>query len=36
MIDFNERALAEGTIGTAGVLRVPADKAARVTELTRP
>jgi hypothetical protein len=36
MIDFNERVLAEGTVGTDGVLRIPADKPVWVTELTRP
>jgi hypothetical protein len=36
MTGFNERVLAEGTIGAAGLLRVPSDKVARVTEPTRP
>jgi hypothetical protein len=36
MIDFNERSLAEGTVGRDGALRVPADKPVWLTELTRP
>jgi hypothetical protein len=36
MIDFNERVLAEGTVDTDGVLKVPADKPVWVTELERP
>jgi len=36
MIDFNERVLAEGRVGTDGVLHIPADKPVWVTELTRP
>jgi hypothetical protein len=35
MLDFNERVLAEGTVEANGVLRVPADKALWLTELTR-
>jgi hypothetical protein len=36
MIDFNERVLAEGTVGADGILKVPADKPVWVTELERP
>ena len=36
MIDFNERVLAEGTVGADGALRVPADKPVWLTELARP
>ncbi len=35
MIDFNERVLAEGTVGADGVLSVPADKPVWLTELWR-
>ena len=35
MIDFNERALTEGTVGADGILRIPADKPVWITELTR-
>ncbi len=35
MIDFNEKVLAEGTIGDDGVLKVPADKPVWLTELSR-
>jgi len=35
MIDFNERILATGTVGSDGVLAIPADQPVWLTELTR-
>ena len=35
MIDFNERVLAEGTVGADGVVRVPADRPVWLVELQR-
>jgi hypothetical protein len=35
MIDFNERTLAEGTVGADGVIVIPADKPVWMTELIR-
>jgi hypothetical protein len=35
MLDFNEKILAEGVIGTDGRLKIPADKPVWLTELTR-
>jgi hypothetical protein len=36
MIDFNERVLAEGTVGADGLLKVPADKPVWLTDLEQP
>ena len=36
MIDFNEKVLAEGTVGADGLIRVPVNKAVWLTELNRP
>jgi len=36
MIDFNERVLAEGTVGADGLLKVPAGKPVWLTDLERP